>query len=121
MTKRRRILLVEDEYLIAHDLAHDLRALGAEVVGPIPSLEKGLNALEAEPCLDGAVLDINLNGEMVFPLVDALRQRKVPILFTTGYDEGVIPARYAEIARCEKPVTPIRFKQAVVMALRLEN
>ena len=118
--EQRRILVVEDEYLIADDLAHDLRGLGAEVVGPIASVGEALEAVQAEERLDGAVLDINLNGEMVFPVADALRERNVPIIFTTGYEEGVIPARFGDIHRCEKPVTMIRLKKAVATALELE-
>ena len=115
--EQRRILVVEDEYLIAHDLAHDLRGLGAEVVGPIGSVEEALEAVQTEERLDGAVLDINLNGAMVFPVADALRERKIPIIFTTGYDEETIPARFGDIHRCEKPVTLIRLKRAVADAL----
>ena len=119
MMERRRILVVEDEYLIADDLAHDLRGLGAEVVGPIASVEQALEAVKAEDRLDGAVLDINLNGEMVFPVADALRERNVPIIFTTGYDEDTIPPRFGDIQRCEKPVTLIRLKKAVADVLAL--
>ena len=114
----KRILLVEDEYMIAQDLAHDLRGMGADVIGPIPTVERAIAAVAAEPELDGAVLDVNLQGEMVFPVADALREREVPILFTTGYDEGAIPERYAAIERCEKPITPARFKRALQAILQ---
>lgn len=119
MTGRRRILLVEDEYMIAEDMACDLRALGAEVVGPIATVAEALEAVESEAHLDGAVLDMNLRGEMVFPVADALRERKVPILFTTGYESGTIPTRYADIERCEKPVTPARLRKAAASVLHL--
>jgi len=54
--------------------------------------------------LDGAVLDINLRGERAYPVADALSDRGVPFVFTTGYDTQVIPAPYARVPRCEKPV-----------------
>jgi len=113
MGDRPRILLVEDEYMIAHDMADGLRALGADVVGPVPSLAKALDMIEQESDLDGAVLDINLDGQKVFPAADRLLERNVPILFTTGYDEATIPAKYANVHLCEKPVTSGRLKKAV--------
>jgi CheY-like chemotaxis protein len=100
----RHILLVEDDYFIAYDLATTFEAAGAKVVGPAASLSDALGLLARTDRLDGAVLDINLQGEMVYPLVDALKVRAVPIVFATGYDSGAIPTRYADITRCEKPL-----------------
>lgn len=119
MSDRRRILVVEDEYFIASDLARDLEAFGAEVVGPIATVDRALERVATEERLDGAVLDINLNGEVVFPVADALRARNVPILFTTGYEQGAIPERYSGIERCEKPITVPRLKRAAAVALKL--
>jgi CheY-like chemotaxis protein len=121
VSERKRILLVEDEYMIAEDMAEDLRTLGVEVVGPVPSVERALAAVQAEADLDGAVLDINLKGQMVYPVVDALRERNVPVLFTTGYDAGAIPARYANVERCEKPLTGTRLKAALTTTLKLDS
>ena len=102
----KRILVVEDEYLIAEDLANELRALGAEVVGPVPSLARALSLLaEGGGGVDLALLDINLDGELGFPIADLLIERGTRIVFTTGYDEFVIPGRYAHIPRCGKPIT----------------
>jgi CheY-like chemotaxis protein len=101
----KRILLVEDEYLIAQDMACELLSLGAEVVGPVPTVEQALRLIEEEPGLDAAFLDVNLAGDHAYPVVEALRERGTPIVFTTGYDADAIPARYADIPRCAKPVT----------------
>ncbi len=81
----KRILLAEDEFLIALTAADALVALGAVVVGPACSLAAGL-ALAADEALDGAVLDVNLNGEDSRPVVDLLARRRVPFVLTTGYD-----------------------------------
>ena len=102
---RRRVLVVEDEYFLADDLAHALRKLGAEVVGPVPTRDKALALLEAE-ALDAAVLDINLKGETVFPVADALSKAGVPFVFATGYDEAALPAAYRDVPRWEKPFRP---------------
>ena len=121
MNGQKRILLVEDDYMIAEDMAQDLRSLGIEVVGPLPSVERALAAVESETDLDGAVLDINLKGHMVYPVVDALHERNVPVLFATGYDAGAIPARYANVKRCEKPLNGKRLKAALATSVRMES
>lgn len=113
----RRVLVVEDEYFLADRLARDLCALGAEVVGPVPSVDDALDLVEGGARLDGAVLDINLQGEMVYPVADALRARGVPFVFATGYDRTSIPAPYREVPRCEKPVDAQRIAAALA-ALR---
>jgi len=113
MSQQRRILVVEDEYLVALDLAEDLRAMGADVVGPVPSVEKALEAVDGDSALDGAILDINLQGSVIFPVADRLAERHIPFFFTTGYDKEVIPDRHAAVPRCEKPVTAPRLRQAL--------
>ena len=100
----RRILVVEDEYMVAADLARALEDRGVDVIGPVGSIEDALELLGAEDRIDGAVLDINLRGERAYPIADALRERKVPFIFATGYDAWSIPAAYAEEPRIEKPV-----------------
>ena len=100
---RKRILVVEDDYLVAMDIARALERAGAEVVGPAPAVEAALDALE-QTMPDGAILDINLGGEMAFPVADALMARGVPFIFATGYDAQVIPVRFTHVKRCEKPM-----------------
>ncbi|WP_376100710.1 response regulator (plasmid) [Roseomonas sp. CCTCC AB2023176] len=97
-----RILIVEDEFFIAADLADALLELGAEVVGPIPTLAQAVEAL-CGARLDGAVLDVNLHGEMVWPVVEELLARDVPITLATGYTGEVIPPAYAHLPVVEKP------------------
>jgi CheY-like chemotaxis protein len=82
-----RVLLVEDEFLIAEDLASVLSAAGATVVGPAYTVAGALSLIESGDALDGAVLDVNLKGEAVFPVADALLSRSIPFVFTTGYDK----------------------------------
>src|SRR3954470_7102582 len=102
----RRLLVVEAEYLIAVFLARELEGRGAEVVGPAGSVLDALALVEAEgDRLGGAVLDINLRDERVYPVADALVARGVPFIFLTGYDARIIPDAYAGVPRCEKPVS----------------
>jgi len=79
-----KILVVEDEILVAMTLADLLADAGCTVVGPASTLMRGMRLIE-EHALDGAVLDINLRGEMVFPLADALAERSIPFVYVTGY------------------------------------
>lgn len=98
-----RVLVVEDEYMLADALADGLTALGVQVVGPVGGLEEAL-ALAAASQLDGAILDVNLGGEMVFPLADALAAKGVPYVFATGYGRESIPEPYREAPILSKPV-----------------
>ena len=98
----KRVLVAEDEFLIAHDLKRALTALDAEVIGPVSNLPAGLSLLDGEE-LDAAVLDVNLCGSMSFPLADRLNEAGVPILFVTGYDEWALPDQYLGAPRIAKP------------------
>jgi len=83
----RRLLVAEDEPLLALELEESLRGLGCEVLGPVSTLEEALH-LAAEPGrIDAAVLDINLGGRPSFPVADHLTRRGVPVVFTTGYGD----------------------------------
>ena len=98
-----RILVVEDEYFLADDMRETLSEAGAEVLGPVPSVAEARALVEADARIDAAVLDINLQGEEVFPVADLLRLRGVPFVFATGYDGWAIPERFADTSRLEKP------------------
>ena len=98
-----RILVVEDEYLIADDLCHALGEAGATVVGPATSVAQAL-ALIGEESIDGALLDVNLNGEQGYPVADMLAGRCVPFVFATGYGAGTLPERFAGVTVCCKPI-----------------
>ena len=100
---RCRILVVEDEALIAMDLEWTLRERGCEVVGPVATLDEAVRAAATEQPLDGAVLDVNLGRERVFPVADVLAARGVPFLFLTGYEREILPARHRGHAVLAKP------------------
>jgi DNA-binding response OmpR family regulator len=108
----RHILVVEDEFLISDEIALAFAHLGVETIGAY-TLEEGMELLESSAKVDGAVLDVNLQGKMVFPLADALQKRRVPFIFATGYDRDVIPERYQSVPCCEKPLDPKEVVQAL--------
>jgi CheY-like chemotaxis protein len=103
--KTLRLLVVEDEYFVAEELAHAFEDRGASVVGPAPTIRDALTLIAQQP-LDGAILDINLHGEMVYPVADELASRGIPFVFATGYDKTVLPSRFSTIKLCEKPADP---------------
>jgi hypothetical protein len=96
--------VVEDEYMLADDLRTELSEAGAIILGPAGTVEDSLRLIKAEPCIDGAVVDVNLRGLMVYPAADLLAERQVPFVFVTGYDQEVIPHRFKHVPRCEKPL-----------------
>ena len=100
----RRVLVVEDEYMLAEDLREELERQGAEVMGPVASVADALEILRSGPAPDMAILDINLGGEMAYPVADALRARDIPFVFATGYDAQAIPKARSDVPRAEKPV-----------------
>jgi CheY-like chemotaxis protein len=110
----RRILIVEDEFLIAEDLADYFLRLGAKVIGPATSLAEGFRlADEAE----AAVLDINLRGEHVFPLAEALLARNVPFVFFTAYESIGLPPHLRVVGRFLKPASYSQVKRALARRL----
>lgn len=100
----RRLLVAEDEYLLAWHLCQMLEADGATVIGPVASVADALRMVADTPELDGAVLDVNLGGGMVYPVADALRARGIPFVLATGYDVDVIPETYRDAPCVQKPV-----------------
>jgi DNA-binding response OmpR family regulator len=99
----RRILVVEDEFLLAEELHYELTKAGAVVVGMASTVDDALQMIQMEGELDAAILDVNLGGTLVFPVADRLRDQGVPFVFTTGYDASVIPSRFTGSLSCEKP------------------
>jgi DNA-binding response OmpR family regulator len=98
-----RILLVEDDLLLAMEMEDVLRDLGCEIVGPYGRLGDAINAAFTET-LDGAIVDLNLRGEMSFPLIETLRRRSVPCVLCSGHaDLPELRDQLSGIPRLGKP------------------
>ncbi|HYP12937.1 MAG TPA: hypothetical protein VEQ63_03360 [Bryobacteraceae bacterium] len=104
------ILVVEDEFLIAMELARMIRSLGGQVLGPVSTVIAGTELLQ-KSSVDGAVVDINLGRESSAPLAEELLARGVPLVLTTGYSEAMLPNALARVPRLSKPYTRNGFQE----------
>lgn len=106
------LLLVEDEYLLALGLAEAATDLGAEVFGPVASVEDALALVQELPELDAAILDVNLGDATIYPVADALRARDVPFFFSTA-SHSELPERFRDVPVCRKPFDVTAFRAAL--------
>ena len=98
-----KVLVVEDNFLIAELIRSLLDECGCETIGPAPRVSMALDLVDGRH-LDGAFLDINLAGEYCFAVAEQLRAQGVPFVFLTGYDDSeIIPPVFREVPRITKP------------------
>lgn len=98
-----RILLAEDEVLVAADIETMLRELGCTVVGPVATVAEVERLAAVEP-LDGAVLDVNLRGVRVFGALPVLRARQIPVILSSGYENSALfPEEFRDLPVLVKP------------------
>jgi CheY-like chemotaxis protein len=109
---RKRILVVEDNILIAMDVEDLIAEQGCTPVGPVSNVADGLAAVR-QTDLDGAVLDVNLGTERVWPVAELLDQQGVPFVLVTGYSDAEIPSPFKTRPRLEKPMSPGRLAAAL--------
>jgi DNA-binding response OmpR family regulator len=107
-----RIMIAEDEPLIALMLEDILGELGYRVQGVAATMDDAM-ALAAEPALDGAILDCNLGGGMVWPVAARLRARSLPFLFATGGGSVSLPPEFRDAPHLPKPYTMTAVAQAL--------
>jgi CheY-like chemotaxis protein len=100
----RHILVVEDEFLTVLEMSDLIEERGGTVVGPVGRLDQALAIVRSER-LDGAILDVNLDGEMSLPAADELIAAGVPVVLVTGYSAAMLPERFAGVPKAVKPVT----------------
>ncbi len=112
-----KLLVVEDTFLVADTIAAILRDRGCEVVGPVARLTKAIELAQGA-ALDGAILDVNLAGSLVFPAAAALRARGVPFFFLTGYEDSTLfPAEFRSVPRLAKPFEDAALERLVAQVL----
>jgi len=112
----RKVLVVEDESLIAMDIEDTLLALGCEIVGPTGKLETALR-LAREERLDAAVLDVTVTGGKTYAVAEQLLARGIPFVLASGYGAWALPDDLRDRPRLTKPFTPAQLKEAVLRLL----
>lgn len=112
-----RVLVVEDEALVAMDLEMILEDLGCVVIGPVMRLDRAEELVKANVEADAAILDVNVSGHQVFPLAALLAERGVPIVFATGYDRSGMPDEWNERPTLQKPYTVEDIARQLLQAL----
>ncbi|HEY4584914.1 MAG TPA: response regulator [Brevundimonas sp.] len=117
----RRVLIVEDESLVAMLLETILADLGCDVVGPESNIEDGLTAVADVAGLDAALLDVNVAGREIFPVAEALKAKGVPFVFSTGYGEAGLPEHWRGNPTVQKPFTEGAIREALMTALNMQN
>jgi DNA-binding LytR/AlgR family response regulator len=105
-----KILVVEDEFIVALELSRMIRQLGGEVLGPVSSVAEATR-LSQTPELDGAMMDIRLGRESSISLAEDLLARGVAVVLTTGYAENMLPDNLAHAPRLSKPYTRDAFQE----------
>lgn len=112
----KRVLIVEDEPLVAMHLEDTLSNMGCQLAGSARTAAQAIRLLDSGP-VDFAVLDINLGAaETSYPVADVLTARGIPFTFLTGYSEGAIAAPYRDRPRLQKPFGEASLLQALAKA-----
>jgi len=101
----RRVLIVEDEAMIAGLIESILGKGGWSVVGPVATVERALETIDRER-LDAALLDVRVNGRDVYAVADVLMRRRIPFVFVSGFTRKQMPPGYRDCAHLTKPFTP---------------
>jgi len=108
----KRILIVEDEMLVAMLIEDTIADLGHEVVGPAMRLEAALETA-AKDDFDFAILDINLAGKTSFPVADCLAERGIPFMFASGYGKAGLDERHRDAPIVQKPFAATQLEEMI--------
>jgi CheY-like chemotaxis protein len=115
-----RILVVEDEFLLAMDIESAIREEGGEIVGPIVNVKEAI-ATAGREALSAAVLDLNLRGEMSYPVAEVLDRRRIPFLFATGYSQNRLPKEFQHRPCLRKPFTWLALTTALARLVKTSS
>jgi CheY-like chemotaxis protein len=112
-----RVLIAEDNLFAAMELEKVLADLGCEPVGPVAQLDQAMRLAQQEN-LDGALLDVDLRGELVFAVAEELERRRIPVIFASGYDsDDMFPAPFVQHPRLRKPFGESEIRRVLEAAI----
>jgi CheY-like chemotaxis protein len=112
----RKVLVVEDEMMIAMLIEDMLDEFGCRLVGPATSVQRALELIAKEQ-VEAAVLDLNLDGQDTYAIADALQQKNIPFIFATGYGSAGVRAEFVTRPILQKPFQAKDLKFALAQAL----
>lgn len=115
-----RVLIVEDEPVLALGLRRFLAARGFEIVGCIGSVEKATAVIDEVEC-DVALLDVNLRGQTAVPLAETFHQRGISMVFMSGYSRSDLPTEFSGIPLLRKPFDPNELVAVILKILERQN
>jgi chemotaxis family two-component system sensor kinase Cph1 len=113
----KRILVVEDEMIVAMEMSEVLRGAGCEVIGPVNTVDAALQSTR-DDALDAVVLDVSLNGVLTFAVASTLAARGIPFILATGYSDSTLPAEWRASPRVSKPFRMEELIELLQAALR---
>ena len=113
-----QVLVVEDEALVLMMLEDMLAELGCIVAGVAATVSQAMTQVRANAEIDAAILDVNLGGEKIFPVADALVKRHVPVVFSTGYGPADLAQRYPSASLLHKPYAPEALAEVLLQVTR---
>lgn len=111
--KRLDVLVLEDEFIIADEIASILEDAGHSVIGPAATVEAALRQLEGKRKPAVAIIDANIRGGSSVPVAQKLREMDVPFCLCTGYRSSDLAAEFGEVAMVQKPVSPAAILAAI--------
>lgn len=112
----RRVLIVEDSPVIAEDTAQMLVEIGCFVVGPATNMHDARQLAEKEQ-IDAAVVDVNIRGGKVYPVLRILEDRGIPFVLTSGYADWSMPDEWQDRPRVGKPYNPLMLREKLIELL----
>ncbi len=112
-----RILLIEDEAMVSMLLEDMVLDCGGRIVGPVATFDQAL-AIARDVEFDVAILDLNLNGTLSYPIAEVIRERGIPVIFATGYGADGLLDRFRDCPTLQKPFSQQDFAEAVAAACR---
>lgn len=113
-----RILVVEDEALVALVLEDILAELGHKIIGPASNVSMGLEIAQQQE-FDIAILDLNLKGGSSLPIARALKARGIPVVFSTGYGRGALPEPFKDTPLLQKPFQQLDVEEVIAQASKV--
>jgi len=105
---KKHLLLVDDEAIVGMEMESHLRSLGYSVIGPLLRLQEAMDAVNSHQDIDGAILDINVRGGLIYPVAEILVKKGIPFILVTGYSLNTIREEFRKYPMLHKPFNMVK-------------